>query len=841
MIYGIFKKFGEASPDIITAKVAFGVALFAIALTLSMQNTPCLSASSCVVGASETFSGTLKINSGNTYGHTLSGTATADRTLTLPDVTGELFVAAFTGNGNKIMQVNGAGTAASYDFIDPLTQIDVTSGGTQTPLAGQLAQINSGANALTFGNVGIQNINDSGTAGEFLKSSGSALGFSKIGITDATQIDLGSGTSGQVLTVNQTATALEFGNFPASAGAFTATTAQSVVAGAVGLEANGTVRNIVAQQDAVSQLSLSQGSTGGSTTNIDWVSSIYNENVDAQVVVYRDYDAANQATCDTHMYVDVVKENSGTLSNWGRQCISNEWANHASSGYTQTSNTISTSEQCHSFDRYGLEHDNSVNTYIFVYSGCNNNDGQIWSIPIAVNINNNTLVIGTETLLHDWHVCSANGSCSSTNTYRVMAIESNVYAQQTSDANRMWIFFKGYDGGNYYGAFRWFKSYQCSFSATPSTSDTCSVYNQFARDLTTSQGTDYLKQNWYDQLDISVWWDNVAQTFIILNRTYQSGGECRFFQMRIAENYNSGNNDYSSNKLAFVHGNSGITDDISGGTFSTSGSSIMCGQIKQRPIFVPEHDSYIWVMSSGSTNVIDHYFLHIKGDTTSFTGAPVEVGKGSLKNLITDETCDNVSGKYCSHALSPDTGHLYIDDTVSPYKYYWHNKGMQDRNLCPNDYQGAFCAEIFEWSFNASSELIDPTTFKHYDYQDTQESYHNHQTRSFGVWKDQSTGVVFTLNSHSNAALDGTSNNKLHAVAFAIPDNIHALIGYVTQGGNQGASVTVYSVGAVIDGLSGLTIGEEYYVNASGDIATIGTYKIGRAIATDKIYITDAR
>ena len=72
-------------------------------------------------------------------------------------------------------------------------------------------------------------------------------------------------------------------------------------------------------------------------------------------------------------------------------------------------------------------------------------------------------------------------------------------------------------------------------------------------------------------------------------------------------------------------------------------------------------------------------------------------------------------------------------------------------------------------------------------------------------------------------------------------DNVSTWIGYATQGGNQGASVTVYSIGAVIDGLNGLTIGTEYYVKDDGSLGTSGTYKIGRAIATDKIYITNAR
>ena len=45
----------------------------------------------------------------------------------------------------------------------------------------------------------------------------------------------------------------------------------------------------------------------------------------------------------------------------------------------------------------------------------------------------------------------------------------------------------------------------------------------------------------------------------------------------------------------------------------------------------------------------------------------------------------------------------------------------------------------------------------------------------------------------------------------------------------------------VLDGLSGLTIGTEYYVKGDGTLGTTGTFKVGRAIATDKIYITNAR
>jgi len=847
-MYSFIKNLGHFSAETITAKLAFGVALFAIALTLSMQNTPCLSASSCVVGASETFSGTVEIKSGNAYGHTLSGTATADRTLTLPDVTGELFVASFTGNANKIMTVNSSANGVDYDFIDPLTQIDITSGGTQTPTAGQLMQVNSASNALTFGNVGVANINDSGLSGQFLKSSGSALSFSKIDITDSTQIDLaGSPTSGQILTVNQTATALEFANMPSSAGSFQATAAQNVVTGTVGIEANGQVRNITTLQNGVTQLTLSQTSTGNSQSNVTWLSSHYNSNVDAQIFVYRDYDSNNQNTCDTHYYVDVVQQNvSGTLSNWGRQCISDEWQQHQTNGYTQynASQYPQGYDHCYKFNKYGLEEDYSTNNYVFVYAGCygnnsNSSDGQIWSIPIQINASNNTLIVGTETLLHDQHVCNNNDACNNTNqAYYPTTIHSNVYAKQTSDANRMWIFYRAYLGGYYSNSTAWYKSYTCNF--TQSTSDTCTPNQAYSSDLYQSNGSNSLIQNWYDTLSPVFWWDDTAQAFLVVNRTTMSSSQCRFAQMRLAENYNSANSSFS-NTLNYSMGYTGVTDDVNGGTFDISGSSISCGRQNQRPIFDVENNQFIWLFGSGGTNDIDTVLYHIKGDTNSYTGTPIEVGLGSLQGLITDEICANTLDRYCGNHIQNLEGHVYIDNTVSPYKFYWHNEGLMDRNLCTKDYQNSKCAEIYTWSMNNTTNVVDNTTFTHFDYQNPLESYHNDPDLAFGVWLDQSTETVFTFNAHGNQAIDPANNNKLHAVAFVIPDNVSTWIGYATQGGNQGTSITVYSIGAVIDGLNGLTVGLEYYVKDDGSLGTSGTYKIGRAIATDKIYITNAR
>ena len=809
--------------DHLIGKISLFLSVMAMFFAVSSGNTGCLYAEECSVGDSESFSNNIRLYTNSTNYHEITGDTnnpnTVDHTLLLPNKNGTLLSTAMNFGNNQFLKTDGNGDIIS----DDLPQLDLDDD-------------------AEFDVTGI-------TSGKYLQTTATGLNFVDIDINETT-FDSSNGSEGQILQIS--GGSLSWNDMSGGGGSFQTTANQNIVPGAVGIESDGSVRNVDVQQNGVAQVNLSQAQTGGTSTNVAWMSSHYNSNIDGQIVVYKDYDSNNQSSCDTHFYVDVVQENNGTLSNWGRQCISNSWGTHQTNGYTQYSNpNPNTQSYQYSFDRYGLEHDDSVNEYVFVYIGGNGNnsnasDGQIWSVPIQINTSNNTLVVGTDSLLHDHHYCANNGSCNSSQnqTYYPTSIDSNVYAQQTSDANRMWVFFKSYHGGYYSSAYAWFKSYTCNFSN--STSDSCSPYQNFARDLATSNGTNYLKQNWYDSINPVVWWDNLGQTFIVTNRTMMSGSECRFVQMSISESANSGYNNYSGNKYNFTHGSYGYTDDISGGTFDSCGLNYSCGYSGQRPIHVPEHDNYIWVLSSGSTGEIDNYFIQLETDTTSNSGslvnAPVLVSMGSLENLITDEICVNTPNEECNTNLWNKNGDVHIDKSVSPYKYYWNNRGMQDRNLCTKDYQQSKCAEIYEWSFDSTTGILDSSTFKHYDYQNRDESYQNDQTKSLGIWKDNGSGIVFTLNAHSNQAIDSANNNLLHAIAFVIPDNISEYIGFVTQSANQGATVTVLSVGAVLE-LSGsnFTIGEEYYVQSDGSLSTSGTYKIGRAIATDKIYITDTR
>ena len=844
-MYSFIKNLGHFSAETITAKLAFGVALFAIGLTLSMQNTPCISASSCVVGASETFSGTVKINSGNNYGHTLTGTATTDRTLALPDVDGELFVASFTGNANKIMQVNSSANGVNYGFVDPLTQIDITSGGTQTPQAGQVAQINTAANALTFGNVGIQTINDSGLAGQFLKSSGGGLSFSKISITDPTQIDLGVGSAGQILTINQTATALEFGALPASAGSFQAIAAQDVVHGAVGMETNGEVRNITALQDQTTALLLhANGQTATNTgLNTSMVSALYNSNIDGTIITY--FDHSKPAGCDTGMFVDVAQETvSGVMSLWGRQCLSNEWGNHSShyqnnGGFVETGNRDGLKTR-----RYGQEWDETVNEYVSVYYGGAQNYGQFWAVPFSVDPSNNTLTVGQESLVHDEHSCNNDQACSYyNNTYDISSFIDMVY--DTND-NQVMIFWNAIHGSSWQTGYMRNRPFTCT---TPMTSSTnCTNVTSWANhDYISGTLTQYT-QHWHPE----IWFSDNNVSYMVNTSWASNSDQCRIYSFRITGS--TGWNASINTTFLQLNNGGGSTYTEIGGTTARNNNTYgtYCSSSKNGSIAYDSVNEVFVVMTNKDSTYQSAWDYNsdiwfIKSPNT-VNGTPVLTGAVDLQNRIAasegvtlGNLCQNMTGYQCNNHVQIKSGNWTFDANTTTFKFYMPS--LVDNNQCPNDSYRGTCNRIYEFSMYNANDYMDISTFKSYEYQDPTEAYYNHTgtyaDNVLNLIKDSSSGIVYATNYYNNTK---TGSETLgHIQAYSIQDNINTLIGLVNQSGTATSTVTVYSVGAVVDGFTGLTIGERYFVDTSGNIATTGDYEIGRAIASDKIYITKAR
>ena len=112
-----------------------------------------------------------------------------------------------------------------------------------------------------------------------------------------------------------------------------------------------------------------------------------------------------------------------------------------------------------------------------------------------------------------------------------------------------------------------------------------------------------------------------------------------------------------------------------------------------------------------------------------------------------------------------------------------------------------------------------------------------------------------TFDSNTNKvviAYRDQNDNASWGVAFqaegtAITTNADTWIGIAEESVNSSEAVSIKTVGGVVSGLSGLTIGSEYYVNYDGTLVATenagvnnGTYgKIGKAISSSKLLITE--
>ena len=128
------------------------------------------------------------------------------------------------------------------------------------------------------------------------------------------------------------------------------------------------------------------------------------------------------------------------------------------------------------------------------------------------------------------------------------------------------------------------------------------------------------------------------------------------------------------------------------------------------------------------------------------------------------------------------------------------------------------------------------------------------------------TPVVFESASTANCSATFDSNTNKVVIAYSNDDNgnygtatvfqaegdytttnADTWIGIAEESVNSSEAVSIKTVGGVVSGLSGLTIGSEYYVNYDGTLVATenagvnnGTYgKIGKAISSSKLLITE--
>ena len=795
--------------DHLVGKVSLFLSVMAMFFAVS-SGSGCLYAEECSVGDSESFSNNIRVYSNSTNYHEITGDSTnpntSDHTLILPNKNGTLLSTAMNFGNNQYIQTNAQGNIISDDLpaldIDDDLKIDVTG-------------------ILT---------------GKYLQTTATGLTFVDVDINETT-FDSSNGTEGQILQI--TGGNLGFVDISGGGGSFQANASQNIIPGPVGIESNGSVRNIVALQESVSALNVSHTPHTSNNDAINsWaLHSFYNSNIDGLVVVY--HDADTPAGCDTGMFVDVVIENSSTLSKWGRQCLSNEWGNH--SNVSQPSVPSHGSRDVIRARRYGNEWDTSINDYVAVYYGGSQQSQQFYTIPFSVNPSNNTLIVGQEDLIHDEQYCYNDQSCG-TQDFNKDIYQFNDMAYNTVIGHMM-MFWSTYHG-NYQNGYMSNRAFTCTIPITSSSG--CASETSY-------KNTSYIAGSFTQYAMIfspQIWYDHDAQNYLIYHNYLSNNNDCRLSSFRVSSS-TSWDINHGNTLDVISTSNSGVYTEI-GGMSSQNGNTygFSCGLSAINGDVAYDSVNGVWVVpslkdssyQSGYDKNTDLLFIE---SSNSQNAMPVLLGRVDLQNRVAVANgeingtglCNNLAKEKCSSAPLLKQGNWHYDTSTNTFQLFMTS--MVDDLECPLDTYLNTCMSIYEFSMDNVNNVIDISTFKHYKYQSPQKQYRNSiWENNSQLWKD-AQGTLFAISFYNNTA-SGTETMS-HAEAFSIPDNIDTYIGYVTQGANQNATVTVYSVGAVIDGFTGLTIGAEYFVDTAGNISTNGTHKIGRAIGTDKIYITTAR
>ena len=222
-----------------SGSVALAISVIAVAFVVSSSNSPCLQAQTCSVGSDNEFTGNISLKGGTANLGTFEASGiTADRTWTLPDETGTLALSSGALSGLKIMATDVGGVATTTDIyplsvgtigqvltVDPTASFLEYSAITGVPtLSADSFVITDGAGALTttslipmsFGANKPIVSDASGNLTDVTLTANTPMKTDANGNTSAsdlvpeTDLTVGSGVAGQILTVNAAASALEF-------------------------------------------------------------------------------------------------------------------------------------------------------------------------------------------------------------------------------------------------------------------------------------------------------------------------------------------------------------------------------------------------------------------------------------------------------------------------------------------------------------------------------------------------------------------------------------------------------------------------------------------------------
>ena len=174
-----------------SGSVALAISVIAVAFVVSSSNSPCLQAQTCSVGSDNEFTGNISLKGGTANLGTFEASGiTADRTWTLPDETGTLALSSGALSGLKIMATDVGGVATTTD-IYPLSVGTI----------GQVLTVDPTASFLEYSAItGVPTL----SADSFVTTDGAGA------LTTTDIYPLSVGTIGQVLTVDPTASFLEY-------------------------------------------------------------------------------------------------------------------------------------------------------------------------------------------------------------------------------------------------------------------------------------------------------------------------------------------------------------------------------------------------------------------------------------------------------------------------------------------------------------------------------------------------------------------------------------------------------------------------------------------------------
>tara|TARA_B100000676_G_scaffold279546_1_gene302996 strand:- start:99 stop:2627 length:2529 start_codon:yes stop_codon:yes gene_type:complete len=824
------------------SNIAIFFSIFALFFAVGSSNVPCLNADTCSVGSDEVFSGTVTIQNNTNYGVKLTGNPTANRTITFPDADGTVKLAGATLTADKMLASDTNGEVAVTDKY-PFTLgtagqfLKVASTGLTMDFltVGGLDSLTANAPYLSVNSSGAIDSSATLTASTPLKSNAQGQ-ITASDLDPTTDFAVGSGTSGQQLRINSSANGWEVFTPSGGAGSFSAVASQNLVAGSVGLESNGQVRNVVVQQNASNELNM------GTLAFIEGDSNYHNG---YNIHIYND--GNNLATCDSGLKVTGSKfTNATTVTQFTDYCIDNTWttACNGSGANCQTTSTRPSSAgnvQLINIDSAS----GKSNKYVLLYTGSNQTTNCcMWGRVIDVNPSTGTFQIGAREMIHDENTCNNNSACSYYSTsYNVYP--TSITGIWDAGASKLRV---GYSRvhSNSIGYYPKFTTVSLSGSTLTRDSDyaneltgnfygafsSVSSFSMFYDHSTALSGWCYRTSN---RDNSSLW---------ALDWTGTQGGNAGYGAY--AWNYQEFWGNTPSIPASMTTENVQLNTWYDGMSGCGDNSSIHydydAGRIIKTMSGYPN-----WGQSWNYNNVLVSF--NINNDTTSWKSADCDFSTDpkcydayytDINNVNNENvTCQNVAGQWCDGQLYGNN--MTYDDTNN--KWYWidfakgTSSSVPDQNCGLNGGQSS-CPVAIQFSIDANGKPVWERTFK-YTFPDVGTTATKYTSWRFGwtpLYSD--TYSVLGTTQAINPQVGSIYNNF---GAVVIPDNISSYIGYVGQSANQGDAVNVISVGGIIDGQTGLTIGEQYYVRNDGTYGTTGEYLVGRAISSTEIYVSNTR